>query len=81
MNTIATSLVLGGSVLGTEVMPDALFVTSPQARSVCGHFCRTGPKGQCDYAHISQTKNAIKSIWEAELTAMRVRQGPLRLMC
>lgn len=69
VNTIDCPLVLGGPVLKTETMSDASFATLAQARSVCGHFCRTGPSSGAVFAHISQTKNAVKSIWEAELTS------------
>jgi len=44
VNTIDVPLVLGGPLLNAEVMSDASLAILPQATSICGHFCRTGPK-------------------------------------
>ena len=78
MEYIDSPLVLGGPVLKTELMSDASFATLPPVRSVCGRFCRTGPKSGCVFAHIcSQAKNQ----WLSCLPRVRrVRRGPTLIM-
>jgi hypothetical protein len=70
IHTKETPLVLGGSIVDPEVLCDASFATLSQSRSVMGHFARMGPKSGAIFANISATKNAVKSIFEAELSCV-----------
>jgi hypothetical protein len=62
-------LLLGGEGVNLEVICDASFVILDKRRSVKAHLMRTNERSRAVYASASAIKNAVTSIWEAEVNA------------
>jgi hypothetical protein len=62
-------LLLGGEGVNLEVICDASFAILDERRSVKAHLMRTNERSGAVYASASAIKNAVTSIWEAEVNA------------
>jgi hypothetical protein len=69
INTKHLPLILGGEGVNLECVSDASFGILEERRSVKAHLMRTNPKSGAIYSSASVIKNAVTSVWEAEVNA------------